>query len=307
LRIVLALCFFLVFGPLAAATLPERPGVLGQTAQSAPATPQKPQPGPRRPVVAVIDSGIARTTELQPLVLAEYDLGSDPPRRAFYPRYDHGTMVATILAREARHDVSIITFRIDDPAGCPANRNPPCQPSPEPIKRAIREASRLRVDAINISLTLGNDQGIVDAIRNAAALGIPVVLAAGNEGLDHPDNLPMALAAYPQAVLVGALDAAGHTWSGSNRPDHLPQPYNFVWRFGVAVPTVLADGAKATATGTSFAVPFETARLVTARSQQRLRRAAEERAATSAQRVGDDERGAPEEMAASGASHSRRY
>jgi hypothetical protein len=217
---------------------------------------------PDVPLVAVIDSGIGRTSELQSLLVAEYDMASPRARRAFQPRYDHGTMVATILARALDRQVGIISLRIDDPAGCPAHVNPPCQPDPARVARAIRRAASLRVDAINISLTLSDDPQIVDAIRDAAQDGITVVLAAGNDGLDHPSNLGLARAAYPWAVLVGALDASGTPWEGTNRPEEDRAGYHYAWQLGVNVPTTMADGAAAVATGTSFATPIETARLL---------------------------------------------
>ncbi|WP_221239378.1 S8 family peptidase [Sphingomonas xinjiangensis] len=221
---------------------------------------------PLRPRVAIIDSGVARTPELASVLVAEYDMASNPPRPAFKPHFDHGTMVATILARSAGYRVEIVSLRIDDPAGCPAGSTPPCQPSGEPVARAIRHAADLGVDAINISLALGNDAVITDAVRYAGGKGIPVILAAGNQGLSHPANLAMARAAYPSAVLVGAIDGAGSPWSGTNRPDAEPEGYNYVWHFGVNVPTSAADGRPVTATGTSFAAPIETARLLTARA-----------------------------------------
>jgi hypothetical protein len=230
--------------------------LLGAAAPIAPA---------ERPRVAIIDSGVARTAELAPLVSAEYDMASMPGRAAFKPRYDHGTMVATILARAAHGWVDIVSLRIDDPAGCPTGANPPCQPSAAPIARAIRHATALHVDAINISLALDANPAITAAIHDAAAKGIRVVLAAGNNGLDHPGNLAPARAAYPNAVLVGALDSAGQPWSGTNRPEARPQGYNYAWQLGVKVPTAAADGRAVTGTGTSFAAPIETARLLAAR------------------------------------------
>ena len=221
---------------------------------------------PPRPRVAIIDSGIARTPELDALLVAEYDMAAVPSRPSFQPRYDHGTMVATILARAAARRVQIVSMRIDDPAGCPEGANPPCQPLGEPLARAIRHAADLGVDAINISLALGDDPSITDAVHYASAKGIPVILAAGNEGLSRPANLPMARAAFPSAVLVGAVDGAGSPWSGTNRPDASPVGYNYVWHFGVNVPTSAADGRAVNATGTSFAAPIETARLLTART-----------------------------------------
>lgn len=73
----------------------------------------------------------------------------------------------------------------------------------------------------------------------------------------------MARAGFPNAVLVGAIDATGHPWSGTNRPgSDRPDGFAYTWQFGVEVPTRLADGGLAYATGTSFATPRETARLV---------------------------------------------
>lgn len=215
-------------------------------------------PATARPLVAVIDSGIARTPQLTQVLVGEYDLAGNRP--AFEPRYDHGTMVATILNREAEGAVDIVSIRIDDPAGCPADRSPPCQPSSGPIAAAIDKAASLGVDAINLSLRLADDPAITEAVRRASVKGIIVVMAAGNDGRNHPDNAAMARAGFPRAVLVGATDPAGNPWSGTNRPD--ADDYLYVWRRGVAVPTVSASGERVLGTGTSFAAPIETARRV---------------------------------------------
>lgn len=216
-----------------------------------------------RPLVAIIDSGVARTPELDHALVGEHDLAGERP--AYQPRYDHGTMVATILHREAAGAVDILSLRIDDPAGCPADRAPPCQPSARPIVRAIEKAIDLRVDAINLSLSLADDPAITEAVRRAARAGILVVMAAGNAGRDRPDNLAMAEAGFPYTVLVGATDSAGHPWSGSNRPRPDDRRV-YVWRPGVAVPTMSAGGQTVFGTGTSFAAPIETARRVLAKS-----------------------------------------
>jgi subtilisin family serine protease len=227
-----------------------------------------------RPLVAVIDSGVAKTAELRRVLVAEHDMAAPLPRPAFRPRSDHGTMVATILSREARGQVDIVSLRIDDPAGCPPALDPPCQPSAEPIVRAIDKAVALGADAINISLSLREDPRISAAIAAAARRGVLVVLAAGNQGLNHPGNLAMARAGFPRAVLVGALDGEGRPWTGSNRPEAGPQSaYQYVWRRGVDVATQGAAGLGVTATGTSFAAPIETARRVLAIAAIRARKA----------------------------------
>lgn len=228
-------------------------------------------PATARPVVAVIDSGVARTAELGDAVVAEYDVASPTPRAAFQPKFDHGTMVATIIHREARGNVDIVSFRMDDPAGCPPSYDPPCQFSALPIAAAIRKATDLNVDAINISLALQEHPAIVAAVRDAAEKGILVVMAAGNNGYDHPSNRSAALAGGTHAVLVGAVDSAGQPWARTNRPEIANAPgYEYVWRLGVMVPTASAAGAAVAGTGTSFAAPIETAHRVLAIEAGRL-------------------------------------
>jgi len=217
---------------------------------------------PKTPVVAIIDSGIARTPEIGNALVAEYDMAVKPGRPAFQPRYDHGTMVATILLREAKRPIDIISFRIDDLAGCPEGSHPPCQRDVGPIVEAIRKATELGVSVINISLNLKEDPRVIDAVHDAAKRNITVVLAAGNDGADKPGNLGLARAGFPYTVLVGALDAAGQPWKGTNRPEASETGYRYVWQRGVEVPTELADGSQVVATGTSFAAPIETAQLL---------------------------------------------
>jgi subtilisin family serine protease len=218
------------------------------------------------PLVAIIDSGIARTPEIGGALVAEYDMAVKPGRPAFQPRYDHGTMVATIMLREARQPIDIVSLRVDDLQGCPEGAHPPCQRDVGPIVEAIKKATELGVTVINISLNLKDDPRIVGAVRDAAKHGIAVVLAAGNDGADRPGNLGMAKAGFPNTVLVGALDASGQPWKGTNRPEAGDPGYRYVWQRGVEVPTELADGSQVVATGTSVAAPIETARLLAAKT-----------------------------------------
>jgi hypothetical protein len=165
-----------------------------------------------------------------------------------------------VLHRAAKGGVDMVSLRIDDPAECPVGLNPPCQPNAQPIVAAIDKAVSLGVDAINISLALKSDPAIEQAIGRAARSGVRVVLAAGNNGADHPGNLAMAIAGYPNTVLVGALDPFGEPWAKSNRPDvRSGTDYNFDWRPGVDIATTNADGSAARASGTSIAAPMETA------------------------------------------------
>lgn len=222
-----------------------------------------------RPVVAVIDSGVARTAELQDVLVAEYDLAADPARPAFEPRFDHGTYVATVLHRAAKGGVDIVSLRIDDPADCPDGVDPPCQPAAAPIVAAIDKAVELGADAINMSLNLKRDASIDAAVRAAAAAGVPVVMAAGNQGAAQPANLSAAIAGHPATILVGALDRFGEPWERSNKPDSRSgADYTFAWRPGVEIETAGADGTSVHASGTSLAAPMETASLFVGRSRK---------------------------------------
>lgn len=49
-----------------------------------------------------------------------------------------------------------------------------------------------------MSLALSRDRRITAAIEDAAASGILIVLAAGNDGLAHPGNLEPARALFPR-------------------------------------------------------------------------------------------------------------
>ena len=219
-----------------------------------------------RPLVAVIDGGVARTAELEGVLVEELDFAATPARPPFTPVHDHGTLVATVLHRAAGGAVDIMSLRIDDPAGCPEGANAPCQRDPLPIAVAIHAAIDLGADAVNISLNMPDDPAIIAAVRRAAASGVKVVLAAGNDGADRPGNRKAAVAGYPGAVLVGALDWTGAAWAGSNQPDdEAGQSYSYVWRPGVAIDTVGADGTHSRASGTSIAAPIETAFIVTGR------------------------------------------
>lgn len=219
-----------------------------------------------RPLVAVIDGGVARTAELERVLVEELDFAATPARPPFTPAHDHGTLVATVLHRAAGGAVDIMSLRIDDPAGCPEGANAPCQRDPLPIAAAIHAAIDLGADAINISLNMPDDPAIIAAVRRAAASGVKVVLAAGNDGADRPGNRKAAVAGYPGTVLVGALDWTGEAWAGSNQPDtDAGRSYKYVWRPGVAIDTIGADGTPGRASGTSMAAPIETAFVVTGR------------------------------------------
>jgi hypothetical protein len=107
-----------------------------------------------RPLVAIIDGGVARSAELQNVLVAEYDFAAAPPRPAFQPQFDRGAYVGTVLHRTAKVGVDIVSLRIDNPVDCAEGLDPPCQSNAQPVAAAIDKAVGLGAEAINISLSL---------------------------------------------------------------------------------------------------------------------------------------------------------
>ncbi|OCK74996.1 subtilisin-like protein [Lepidopterella palustris CBS 459.81] len=83
--------------------------------------------------------------------------------------------------------------------------------------------------------------------------GIPVVIAAGNEGTNRPeiDMIPMKLdGGILQLINVGAAN-----WEGDKRPASHAGPKVTVYAPGTGVPTMKKDGSEMLETGTSVAAP----------------------------------------------------
>jgi subtilisin family serine protease len=100
---------------------------------------------------------------------------------------------------------------------------------------------------INLSLGSSADlQALKDSVDAAAAAGVVVCAAAGNDGTDAP----LYPAAYPSVLSVAATDAAdAPAWFSSfGSTVDLAGP-------GVDVPSTYKDGGYATLSGTSMATP----------------------------------------------------
>jgi subtilisin family serine protease len=109
------------------------------------------------------------------------------------------------------------------------------------------------VHVINLSLA-GRDNLLMRlAVARAAARGVIMIAAAGNEG---PDAGPVYPAAYPGVIAAAAVDARRNADPGGNRGDYIAfaAPGMQVW-----VPT--ADGGRYYS-GSSFAASFVTAAVV---------------------------------------------
>lgn len=226
--------------------------------------------GPAHPIkIAVIDSGIAKTPLLAPLVVAEYDMaGVFENRPAFQPAHDHGTEVATVIAREARAPIQIYSLRIDTPGEC-TDRSSGCSFLDTNMIAAIDKAVDLGVDVINLSTGGSPTPEMQAAIRRASAHGIKIAIAAGNQR-GEPPYKALARAGGKNVWLVGAMDGNDRPASFSARPrDPDTADYQFAWRLGLRVKTQNMEGKWVSVSGTSLATPILTAEIASLIAQKR--------------------------------------
>lgn len=114
-----------------------------------------------------------------------------------------------------------------------------------------RHAARPAV--VNMSLTFGRSDRVDRAVRRLIRSGIPVVAAAGNEGVDACQKSPAHL---PEVITVGASTKRDKAWSGSNRG-----PCVDLWAPGKDITSVLSGGGVLRyrfVGATSWAAPFVT-------------------------------------------------
>ncbi|MEM9248860.1 MAG: S8 family serine peptidase [Pseudomonadota bacterium] len=109
---------------------------------------------------------------------------------------------------------------------------------------------------VNVSLAGPYNKILDRTFAEAAARGMIVVAAAGNEGAASPPRFP---AAFPDVIAVTAVDAAGASYSRAVRGDHIE----------VAAPGVDIFTNGRYVSGTSFAAPFVTAFLAAASLEMR--------------------------------------
>jgi hypothetical protein len=191
--------------------------------------------GSRTVIVAVVDTGVNPVADLDGSLLPGADFAGDGAGTG--DPNGHGTGVA--LAVREVCDCSILPVRVlraDDHGSGGA------------LAQGIDWAVDHGASVINLSLnTLGRDDAAGEAVAQALARGVLVVVAAGNDG---SSRLPY-LASLPGVVSVGANDEAGNLAGYSNRGDWVD-----VAAPGCAVSPFGSGGTAWSKTcGTSFAAP----------------------------------------------------
>ena len=193
-------------------------------------------------VVAVVDSGVyphamlvGRMTESgYDYVDADDDATNDP--------FGHGTAVAGILADcTDGAPVGIYPIRVLNASGSGTVSN---------LVLGIREAIGKGVTVINLSLESGAiRQALDDAILDAVADGITVVVAAGNKGIDTAGVSPAHIDASG-AIVVGAAASEGVRASYSNFGESVD-----LYAYGSGIVCCANTGGYKSESGTSMAAP----------------------------------------------------
>tara|TARA_R110000782_G_scaffold167129_5_gene259161 strand:- start:13446 stop:15692 length:2247 start_codon:yes stop_codon:yes gene_type:complete len=112
----------------------------------------------------------------------------------------HGTAVATVLAGARNNQktlgmawgATIMALRTDDLSDCDADG---CTHSTLAIRQALNHAVSNGASVVNISLGGdGADQGLINAVNQATAAGVIIVISAGNDSAAAPDGFATSLA-----------------------------------------------------------------------------------------------------------------
>lgn len=194
--------------------------------------------------VAIVDSGIDETSDIDVKERANFVPGQDAVSPVYEDCTGHGTSIAGIIAAKDNEigisginsNVELYSARVFD-----ANN----QARISQVIEAINWAIEKRVDILNLSFgTCSNSELLHKTIKRAANKGILIVAAVGNDKkVEYP-------AAYPEVLGVGALGVDGKISDRSAIGEgvELVAPGEQILSTGML-------GGLATCGGTSMAVP----------------------------------------------------
>ncbi len=196
--------------------------------------------------IAVIDTGIADIPILKESLIASYDLGGDRG----HPASKHGTVVASIIALNAKRPVEFLSYRID--SACISSW---CEMPADRIGAAVQSATKEGASIIQIS-SYGEISGQArEALVSAARSGVHIVVAAGNQAGITP-YLSIMKEAGANFHVIGSLNTRGLRSSWSAKGEGVQ------WRIGENLKAYDDKGRSALVEGTSFAASVYTAELV---------------------------------------------
>lgn len=227
--------------------------------------------------IAVIDSGIDSNSPEFAGRLAASSTDLYRTRNSLDGTDDHGMLVA-LVAGAARNGAgmmgiawgaSIMAIRADEPGTCaadnPSGSEADCSFLDDDIARGVDHAVANGARVINISLggAGGANARLQQSVRNAAAAGVLVIVASGNDGFAELDDFgrQMIAAGGGAVLVVGAVDENYQMADFSNRAGPDAQFYLSARGDGVCCVhengrmLVDAEGFVYLVSGTSFAAP----------------------------------------------------
>jgi hypothetical protein len=249
--------------------------------------------------VAVLDTGVdASVPDLAGSVTVGPNEvpGVDPP--GYQPPYEHGTYIASLIAGHgsgpgrqsgiigiapAARILSVRVILDDSEPGFGKFAN---QPADDAVSNGIRYAVQHGADVINMSLgSISPTENLRAALAYAAAHGVVVAAAAGNDGAAAPGYTPFSYpAAFPGVIAVAAVSLNGDraAFSDDNASVVLSAPGVNVFGAGPGGSYVEADGtspASAVVAGVAALIrsryprltPFQVERALTSSTSHRPR------------------------------------
>ncbi len=205
-------------------------------------------------LVAVLDSGADMDHDqlADRVVATNINLSSSGDRNSCEDDYGHGSHVAGIIANNTLSNVKIKPYKVLNDSG---------KGSLSVIATAVDMAVADGTDIINMSLSgEGESQRMTEAVENAVANDINVVVAAGNKSLDL-DKVYYSPTCIESAITVSATDNNDNLASFSNYdgPIDIAAP-------GVNIKSCYLNNSYVTMSGTSMATPQVAAGLAIVRT-----------------------------------------
>ncbi len=215
--------------------------------------------------IGIIDTGIdADNPEFAGRILAaSTDVAAN---RGIQQEDDHGTLVA-LTAAAARDDygilgiafeATIMVLRADDPGSCASGD---CSFFDSDIADGVDHAVANGARVINVSLGGGSPTlRLRNAIGDAAAAGVIVVVSASNDGASSPDAFATGLlgAGETNVIIAGSVDSSGTISDFSNRAGSGSAANFYLAALGDRICCVYNDSGNITNflfSGTSFSAP----------------------------------------------------
>ena len=210
--------------------------------------------GNGRPLIGMIDGGVAQSPALETAVIEQKGFAGPPQATG------HGTAIASLIVgsngkfKGAAPGAALVVADIY--GGNPAAG------SALVVARALSWVAAQRPSVINISLVGPHNRLVERAVAAAQAKGIKVVAAVGNDGPAAP---PLYPASQRGVIAVSGVDATNRALAEAGKGLHLDYSAP-----GADMAAALPGKGYANVRGTSFAAPYVTARLALTGSTSRL-------------------------------------